>query len=309
MSGYPFRGFARGLLARGFSPIPILPGQKRPALPVWQRACELPLSPDTIGRLEKSTVNYGVGIALGFNGLVAIDVDTDAPEIIAAVRGVVPASSLAKAGRRGRTDFYRAQSGTVRSRRIAGETGMLVEVLSHGCQTVIPPTQHPNTGTPYRWIGDVTITDIQVSDLPELAHDVADRLTSALAPWSKQRASPAAPATRPRHSTLGEIERVRQIGYVNSILRSELPRLAAMAPNSGRNRAAYVLVCRVGRWCHAGLLTNCQVVTAIVAASEANGLISEDGLQSVYATIASGFSASMHDPLPNLGFTARGGTS
>ena len=108
---------------------------------------------------------------------------------------------------------------------------------------------------------------------------------------------------------LGEVERVRQIRYANSILSRELPRLAAMTPNTGRNRATFLLTCRVGRWFHAGILSGHEVVSAIVATAVANGLVKDDGLPSVHATIASGFAASARDQLPNLGTTGRGAKS
>jgi hypothetical protein len=86
----PFRETAMPLLAAGYSPIPIVPDTKRPALAGWQRCCHAPLSPDEIERLARSTVAYGVGVALGFNGLIAIDIDTDDAAVVAAIREVMP---------------------------------------------------------------------------------------------------------------------------------------------------------------------------------------------------------------------------
>lgn len=86
----PFAEIALPLLAAGYSPIPIVPGTKRPALKGWQRLCNEPLSRDDIARFARSPIAYGVGIALGFNGLIAIDIDTEDPEIIAAIREVLP---------------------------------------------------------------------------------------------------------------------------------------------------------------------------------------------------------------------------
>ena len=86
----PFRETALPLLAAGYSPIPIVPGTKRPALAGWQRLCDAPLSPDEIERFARSPIAYGVGVALGFNGLIAIDIDTDDAEIVAAIRQVLP---------------------------------------------------------------------------------------------------------------------------------------------------------------------------------------------------------------------------
>jgi hypothetical protein len=86
----PFRDNALPLLAGGYSPIPILPGTKRPALKGWQRLCKAPLTPDEIDRFSRSPIFYGIGVALGFGGLIAIDIDTDDVEIITAIREVLP---------------------------------------------------------------------------------------------------------------------------------------------------------------------------------------------------------------------------
>ena len=86
----PFRETALPLLAAGYSPLPILPGTKRPALAGWQRLCDTLLSPDEIERFARSPFSYGVGVALGFNGLIAIDIDTDDAAIVAAIREVLP---------------------------------------------------------------------------------------------------------------------------------------------------------------------------------------------------------------------------
>jgi hypothetical protein len=86
----PFREIVLPLIAAGYSPIPIVPGTKRPALAGWQRLCNAPLLPDDIERFAHSPIAYGVGVALGFNGLIAIDIDTDDAEIVAAIREVLP---------------------------------------------------------------------------------------------------------------------------------------------------------------------------------------------------------------------------
>ena len=86
----PFRETASLLIAAGYSPVPILPNTKRPALAGWQRLCDAPLSPDEIERFARSPIAYGVGVALGFNGLIAIDIDTDDAAIMAVVREVLP---------------------------------------------------------------------------------------------------------------------------------------------------------------------------------------------------------------------------
>ena len=113
-----------------------------------------------------------------------------------------------------------------------------------------------------------------------------EALAAARAPW---RRAPGTP----------ELE--RQHRYVASILDRELRALAGMRPDSGRNDAAFRLVCRVGRWVHAGMITRDQLVADVVDACDHNGLVRDDGRKAVFDTIASGLARSAADTLPELG--------
>ena len=73
-----------------------------------------------------------------------------------------------------------------------------------------------------------------------------------------------------------------------------------MAINSGRNWQVFRLVCRVGRWVHAGILSADRLTSEILDACLANGLVSEDGAGAVLATIESALRKSTSDTLPNL---------
>ena len=73
-----------------------------------------------------------------------------------------------------------------------------------------------------------------------------------------------------------------------------------MAPNSGRNDAAFRLVCRVGRWAHYSIIPHDQLVADVFGACERNGLVRDDGCKAVLATIDSGLAKSAGDTLPEL---------
>jgi hypothetical protein len=293
----PFREIALPLLAAGYSPVAILPNTKRPALAGWQRLCDAPLSLDEIERFARSPIAYGVGVALGFNGLIAVDIDTDDVAIIGAIRSVLTMSTVAKRGRRGWTIFGRDPGGRPRSRHFAS----MVDILAHGSQTVLPPTPHPGSGQPYHWIGAATLLSTPVAVLPVIGPDIAHRLAAALSPWLIKAPRPA-PARRPmRPFDLTQHERHRQLHYVETILSKELPVLAAMGPDSGRNLAAYRLVCRVGRWVHHGVVPIDRLTTDVLDACEANRLVSDDGRKAVLATVASALAKSAGDALPDLG--------
>jgi hypothetical protein len=47
---------------------------------------------------------------------------------------------------------------------------------------VLPPTIHPDTGTPYRWSGSESLENLQPHELPTLPADIAEQITAALLP-------------------------------------------------------------------------------------------------------------------------------
>ena len=297
----PFADFAEPLIAADYSPLPILPGTKRPALGEWQRLCNAQLSPDEIERFVRSPLAYGVGVALGFNGLIAIDIDTDDAAIVAAIRSAMPASIVAKRGRKGQTDFHRDPTEIIRARKVRGPAGMLVEILGPGNQTVIPPTSHPATGQPYRWTTERWLDNTRVTDLPVIPPDIADRMAVVLRPWLEKPPRPALVRSPARASDLSVQDREQHRRYAAAILARELTALGSMAPNSGRNDAAFRLVCRAGRWAHHSIIPHDQLVADVFGACERNGLVRDDGCKAVLATIDSGLAKSAGDTLPELG--------
>lgn len=200
----PFADTASNYRERGLSVLPCGPGTKFPGrhspagwytATNWQQYCDrLP------SRFEMECwdrwPDAGVCLALGRSSapsglqLVAVDIDTDDPIEVAAIRAVLPGSPVRKRGQKGETHFYLASvdvpnrpfnavddpSEPTRKRR-------MLDLLGHGRQTVLPPSIHPGTGEPYRWITLDTLEDYDVTDLPRLPDDIAERLGAALAPF------------------------------------------------------------------------------------------------------------------------------
>lgn len=127
----------------------------------------------------------GVGVVLGpLSGLVVLDVDTDDPAIIAAIEAVTPPSWCRKRGSKGYAAFYQ-YNGETNGRfnaEVDGQTSRVVDLLSAGTQTVIPPSIHPN-GDLYDWLTPFQLQEIQLDELPKLPPGYHDTLTAALAPW------------------------------------------------------------------------------------------------------------------------------
>ena len=178
-----FLAFAEALLDAGYSPLPIIPGSKKPALKGWSSYCETPLARERIRSYAERWPAAGLGVALGYGGVIALDIDTIDARQISAVCSTLPPSPVAKMGQKGFTRYYRAPAGvTVPTRHFAG----ICDLVSIGGATVLPPSIHPNA-RPYRWLTERTLLDIPAADLPEAPGDIAERLAAALEPWLPKR--------------------------------------------------------------------------------------------------------------------------
>jgi hypothetical protein len=163
---------ALALYGNGYSVLPIVPHNlplkgrgKAPGtdFPMvgWQDYCIERASIHTTAawgrRMDRR--GGGLGLACGFGGLVAVDIDDES--LIAPLRMVLPEIVVAKVGRKGLTAFYRADK-PLPSRNYSG----LLDFLSGGKQTVLPPSIHPDTGRPYVWITARSLFDMALQELP-----------------------------------------------------------------------------------------------------------------------------------------------
>ncbi len=306
-----FSTAARTLVAHGYSPLPIIPGTKRPALKRgWSEYCSRILSEETLAHFE--TGNFGIGVACGFANLVAVDIDTEAKEIAAKIDPLLPKVVVAKQGRRGCTIFGRDPSGGIISRKFWGNDGMLVEILASGNQTVIPPTVHPETQQPYRYLTDRSLLDTHVDQLPVFPLDFVEHLEVALKPWLKKESNDAdfdGVRFRPKNTPIDDCERKRLESWARAKLRNRCAEIASMAKDSGRNLAAFRLACGIGRFVHHGVISEREIIDALLAACEASGLLHEDGRPACLASIRSGLSRAKNDPLPDLQDRTHGASS
>ncbi len=120
---------------------------KRPIETKWSRWCHERQPAGYIDRYMQSAASYNIGLPLGQGGLVAIDIDTEDADHIARLVACLPPIRAAKRGKRGFTAFFLMAGDHFPIQRLN-----LVEILSHGAQTVIPPSIHPDTGQPYVWL-------------------------------------------------------------------------------------------------------------------------------------------------------------
>jgi hypothetical protein len=144
----------------------------------------------------------GIGIRCGDNGVVAIDCDDD--QAAPAIMAMFP-TPVYKVGQRGGTGFYRAEP-EIPSENYYDSTGRLIlQILSGGRQTVIPPSIHPNTGKPYSWINGHSVYDTPVSDLPLLPPDYREQLQK-LGYGPKPRTKPGGETVDPETGEINEFD-------------------------------------------------------------------------------------------------------
>ena len=179
-----FERDALAMYGNGYSLLPIGAGTKSPGiyrglsadgtngpwfgLSDWQSFCiERASEAKTAswGRMA-DRLGGGIGLACGFGGVVAVDIDDDA--LIEPLIAVSPPILVAKKGRKGLTIFYRsAEPLPSKSYRTAEKRGLL-DFLSGGKQTVLPPSIHPNTGRPYEWATARTLLDTPLAELVKI---------------------------------------------------------------------------------------------------------------------------------------------
>jgi len=159
--------------------VPLEPNTKRPAkeLKGWQGYLASLPSPETRAKWLAEYASRGWGLLLGSEilpGYQIIGLDVDDDRLVAATRAFLQhdrqdASLVAKVGKKGQTVFARAKfSEGIKSAVIRGGEGIgNVDLLASGKMTVMPPSIHPETGEPYRWVGP-SLLDVEFEKLPEV---------------------------------------------------------------------------------------------------------------------------------------------
>ncbi len=298
-----YRQHALEYLNAGYSPLAIKQGSKRPVEEAWSELCDRPHSEAEIqlriGRYDR----HGIGIALGYNGVIAIDVDTEHPEIIGAIKSALPRSAFNKRGKKGWTLFFRYVSGEAPSRHLKGkDKTIIVDILGYGCQTVLPPTIHPETKQEYTWYG-ASLLECIAEDLPALTAEDLEALEAALKPYLWERPSWSADElsceVRAPGRPFNDIDRRRYERNAEMALAARTKNVAE-TPAGARNGALFSDMCYISKQVHHGILSEDAVIAAMMDACHKNGLVRDDGAPACLATIRSALYISRNDPLPML---------
>lgn len=126
-----------------------MPNSKRPAIEKWSDFGVHAAEDEMFERWLKWKDN-NIGVCLGVaSNIIAIDYDNDEEGLHAKIKAILPPSPVCKIGAIGETRFY--QFNNQRSQSFNKNGNRVLDILSQGRQTVLPPSMHPDTGRPYYW--------------------------------------------------------------------------------------------------------------------------------------------------------------
>lgn len=158
------------LLLNGYVPVPLEPRSKKPIANEWQKTTP---TLERLTRLLGLQPKANLGIRNGDGGLINIDIDDD--ELFARLRPHIPDGAPTKFGKRGGGVLVRCPD-TLATRNFKNVAGkQVLEVRVAGTQTAIPPSIHPDTRNPYRWLGAATPFNTPAAELPVMtAEQIAE---------------------------------------------------------------------------------------------------------------------------------------
>lgn len=170
----PFEAACDQLYAKGYQAIPLEPKSKAVQLRSWADYSKKPIDQETIKTWKQSPREHNIGIVLGQqSNIVGLDFDYDIDNMHEAIKKIAGVSPVGKIGSKGITLFYRYNGERSKSWKLDGEA--VVELLSDGKQTVVPPSVHPDTDQPYTWEGS-SLLDTESHSLPYLPDDFIDQV-------------------------------------------------------------------------------------------------------------------------------------
>ena len=155
----PFAEYAQIYYDLGLAPTPLgYPNSPKPSkaagITGWQSLARSRMTRDRLDELVHTHGNLNIGLVMGTEvqeGLQICAIDIDNEKYQEDVEAALPSLSCGKRGKKGATYFFLADSNFA-GRRITNAQGTVVDFLAHKSQTAIPPSIHPDTLQPYKWL-------------------------------------------------------------------------------------------------------------------------------------------------------------
>ncbi len=205
-----FAGAASKYFEAGYNVLPLRKGTKIPFMPNWQQWCETRQAAFTVESWEYTYPDCNIGVPLGIiSNIIAIDFDYDIDGLHTKIINILGAMPVKKKGAKGFTAFFRYNGESPKKWYKEGKA--VLELLSTGNQTVMPPSMHPDTKNPYIWITPDTLLDIEASELPALPDGFLEKMDNLFGYEKKM----------PRYNTYeGEIPELSEVEKALSFIPS-----------------------------------------------------------------------------------------
>jgi len=152
---------------------------KAPILPDWNN---LKPTQEDVDKWEEDLSGQcnGLGLLAGQHNIGYADYDTDDGELIHRFDEFLDISQICtKRGKKGKTVFFRYDKTPKKSKYYAKlnktDRKPILEVNLTIGQTVLPPSIHPETRLPYKWVSQ-SLLDLDIEDLPILDIDKLEYL-------------------------------------------------------------------------------------------------------------------------------------
>lgn len=166
-------------LSLGYVPLWIGPESKAPGVAGWQATKP---NRESIERQFARPSNLGLrtgDVQADGSCLVAIDIDLEEHQLVCAVARAIGANVPVKQGKKGYTYIFRLAE-QIGGKKLHwyrdGKKRPAIDVLCRAAQTVIPPSIHPDTKLPYRWVAGPALNEVPYAELPMVSTTVIDEI-------------------------------------------------------------------------------------------------------------------------------------
>lgn len=171
----PFKEVAKQYVARRISVIPAVYGKKGCEMLHWNLYCSKFPSLEELTKWEANQHNIGI-LPGELSGIIAFDFDYDVDNLQDKILKIIPDSPVKKKGAKGFTAFYQYNGEKSRSFRKDGKT--VLDILSDGKLTIMPPSLHPE-GMEYTWVDpEHTLLNTPKEQLPIITDEMMERIKS-----------------------------------------------------------------------------------------------------------------------------------
>jgi hypothetical protein len=218
---------------------------KQPNISRWEQLQHTRPTAADVRRWHNAGVLQNVGIIGGKVSGNLVIIDLDGLNAVESFESNFPqlakSLSVASGSGVGRHVYLRVTGHMPLNFRRKSKAWGCVEVRGNGCYVVAPPSIHPDSGQPYRWLkGDGVLEVNDIDDVIDFYAADADDMAAAT--------PPASPLPRRRAGGWRSFTEI----YLESALEREVARVQ-QAPPGERNNSLFWAAAHMGNFLHTGL--------------------------------------------------------